>query len=287
MRIFIPVLLLLTSCATTAGYEKVLSSWNGQSADRLISVWGAPANITQLSDGGKVLEYSNRRNVQIGGYTTTTPVTTQHNGMVTGDVNAMYNGTSTTYVPTTTPVQNIALQCVTRFTVNAQGTITNWAWQGNDCKAKDPGQQTQTIAEQNGKTRAENIETFTRINAKYKIVCDKPEYTPLFSVSPCDGTKITIAQVVDKNKITQEQKDIILKWRSEIDAIKDERNAFFRSVGSPTDKRWADYVDSVQPEIDKYNLDFYNGIITLGQYNQFRKDFTAKMIAEQRKIFQP
>ena len=89
MRIYIFVLLLLAGCATTAGYEKVLSSWIGQRADRLISSWGAPVNITQLSDGGKVLEYSNRRNVQIGGYTTTTPVTTQHNGMVTGDVNAM------------------------------------------------------------------------------------------------------------------------------------------------------------------------------------------------------
>ena len=288
MRIFILALLLLTGCATTAGYEKVLSLWIGQSADRLISVWGAPKNVTQLSDGGKVLEYSNHRNIQIGGFQTTTPVMTQNNGMITGDVNAMYNGTSTTYVPTTTPVQNIALKCITRFTTNEQGIITNWAWQGNDCKAKDPRQQTQQVrTNPNGKTRAENMETFNKINAKARAVCETPEYAPLFSVSPCDGTKITIVQEVDNNKITQEQKKILLKWRSEIDSIKDERNAFFRSAGNLANKRWADYLDSVQPEIDKYNLDFYNGVITLGQYNRFRKDLTAKIIAEQRRINQP
>jgi hypothetical protein len=82
MRILILAMLLLAGCATTAGYEKVLGSWVGQSADRLISSWGAPANTTQLSDGGRVLEYSNQRNIQIGGYTTTTPVTTQHNGLL-------------------------------------------------------------------------------------------------------------------------------------------------------------------------------------------------------------
>ena len=286
MRILIFVLLLLSGCATTAGNEKLLSSWVGQSADHLISTWGAPANITQLSNGGRVLEYSHQRNIQMGGYTTTTPVTTQHNGMITGDVNGMYTGTSTTYVPTTTPVQNIALQCVTRFTVNAQGTITNWAWQGNDCKAKEPEQQKQKSMAPNGKTRSENMEIFKKINEKANVVCSKPEYAPLLSVSPCDTTKITIAQEADNNKITQEQKDILVKWRSDMDYM-NERNAFFRSVGTPADKRWADYIDSVHPEIDKYNLDFYNGLITLGQYNQIRKEVTAKIFAEQRRINQP
>lgn len=135
--------LLLVGCATSANYEKLLQSWVGSSADNLVMRWGPPANSYPLSNGGKVLEYSNQRNIQLGGYTTTVPQTTYTSGTANvygtgGSANGTYLGTSTTYVQKTTPVQNIAMQCITRFTVNAQGSITNWAWQGNDCKAITP-----------------------------------------------------------------------------------------------------------------------------------------------------
>jgi hypothetical protein len=136
--------LWLTGCATTANYEKILDSWKGSNVDNLVMRWGPPASSYPLSNGGKVLEYQNRRNVQIGGYTTTTPQTTYNNGVVNtyGNNGAAaygnYSGTSTTYVQSTTPIQNIEMQCITRFTVDPNGTIINWAWQGNDCKAKDP-----------------------------------------------------------------------------------------------------------------------------------------------------
>ena len=137
------LVLLLVGCATSANYEKVLQSWVGSSADNLVMRWGPPASSYQLSSGGRVLEYSNQRNIQLGGYTTTVPQTTYTSGTANvygtgGSANGTYSGTSTTYVQQTTPVQNIAMQCITRFTVNAQGTITNWAWQGNDCKAMNP-----------------------------------------------------------------------------------------------------------------------------------------------------
>ena len=291
MRVFILGLLLLTGCATTAGYEKVLSSWVGQSADHLISTWGTPANSTRLSDGGRVLEYSNQRNIQIGGYTTAVPQTTYHNGTTSiygnngGSATGNYSGTSTTYVQQTTPIQNIAMQCATRFTVNAQGTITNWAWQGNDCKAKEPEKQNQQNTDQIGKQRAENIEEFKKIDAKAKAVCDKSEYAAFFLKTPCTGNQITLVYLADNTKISQEQKDIILKYRSEIDALSNARNALLRQVGAPADKRWADYMDSLQPEIDKYNLDLYNGVITWGEYNQRRKNLTAKLMVENRNIY--
>ena len=144
MNKILVVLLALTGCATTAGYEAILNSWVGDNVDHLISVWGPPASSYPLSNGGKVLQYSNQRNIQFGGYTTTTPVTTYQNGTVNAYGNngayttANYNGTSTTYVPQTTPVQNIAMSCVTRFTLDSRGTVTNWSWQGNDCRAHAP-----------------------------------------------------------------------------------------------------------------------------------------------------
>lgn len=132
----VAVVIFLSACATTANYEKILNTWVGGNVDSLVSSWGPPANFYTFSDGGRVLEYSNQRNIQIGGYTTTTPQTTYQTGSVNvGSVYGNYNSTSTTYVRQTTPVQNISMQCVTRFTVNPQGIITKWAWQGNACKA--------------------------------------------------------------------------------------------------------------------------------------------------------
>lgn len=133
----------VSACASTANYERILSSWVGSDVDSLVVKWGPPSNSYPLSNGGKVLEYSSQRNVQLGGYTTTVPQTTYTSGTANvygsgGSAYGNYSGTSTTYVQRTTPVQNIAMQCITRFTVDARGTITNWAWQGNDCKATAP-----------------------------------------------------------------------------------------------------------------------------------------------------
>ena len=141
---FVALLLtLLSGCATTANYEKILNSWVGTSVDNLVMQWGPPSNSYPLSNGGRVLEYDRQRTVQIGGYTTMVPETTYNTGTVNaygtgGSAYGNYSGMSTTYVPQTSPVQNIAMQCITRFTVNAQGIITNWAWQGNDCRALAP-----------------------------------------------------------------------------------------------------------------------------------------------------
>jgi hypothetical protein len=142
LLLFFIVSTTLAGCATTANYEKILNTWVGSHVDDLVSSWGPPRSSFPLSDGGKVIEYSSSRNIQVGGYTTTVPQTTYTTGNASaygsgGYAYGNYSGTSTTYVQQTTPVQNIALQCVTRFTINAQGLITRWSWQGNDCKARD------------------------------------------------------------------------------------------------------------------------------------------------------
>jgi len=127
---------LLFGCATTANYEKMLSSWMGASADSLVQSWGPPDNSYQLSDGGKVLTYNKSRNMTLY---TQTPVTTYQNGTVStmgmygGGSVGSYSGTSTSYV--NTPM-NINQNCTTRFTVNSSGRITNWAWEGNACRMR-------------------------------------------------------------------------------------------------------------------------------------------------------
>ena len=38
--IVVAIAIFLTACATTANYEKILSSWVGKNADDLVSSWG-------------------------------------------------------------------------------------------------------------------------------------------------------------------------------------------------------------------------------------------------------
>jgi len=140
---FIPLIIVLMGCATTANYEKILTSWVGTHADNLVSSWGPPQGSYTLSDGSAVIEYVQSRNVQGGGYTYTVPKTTYHYGSASaygsgGSAYGTYSGYSTTYVNKTTPTYNIHKTCKTTFNVNSQGIITSWRWRGNACRALPP-----------------------------------------------------------------------------------------------------------------------------------------------------
>jgi hypothetical protein len=143
LKTLVVLSVVLSGCATTTSDERMLNSLVGSNVDNLLMVWGPPANTYPLSNGGQVLEYNSRRNFQFGGYPTTVPQTTYGSGTADmhgtgGSASGTYSGTTLTYVQKTTPSLNIPLQCVTRFTVNAQRMITNWAWQGNRCAATEP-----------------------------------------------------------------------------------------------------------------------------------------------------
>jgi len=135
------ILLLLSGCATTAKYEKILGSWVGSHVDDLAISWGPPQSSFPLSNGGKVIEYVHSNNARVGGYTYTTPQTTYNSGTASvygssGSAYGTYSGTSTTYVQKQSPVYNIHMYCKTRFTIDINGIINKWNWQGNNCRAK-------------------------------------------------------------------------------------------------------------------------------------------------------
>jgi hypothetical protein len=136
--------LLLASCATTAGYEAVLQTWVGDTTDHLVSVWGIPHQEYRQNGGGKILEYERSGQIVLPGQTTYQAQTTYTSGTVSGvgsngnAVNGSYDGTSTTYVPHTSAPTVIQRSCVTRFAADANGRITNWAWQGNSCRSAAP-----------------------------------------------------------------------------------------------------------------------------------------------------
>lgn len=139
-KMFLVVIPFLMGCATTEGYKRLLNTWTGSHVDRLIQSWGVPRSSFKLSDGGEVLEYADSRQAQWGGFTTIVPQTTYHTGNASvfgagGPVYGSYSDTSTTYVQKTSPVYNITLQCITRFTTDASGIIVNWSFRGNNCVA--------------------------------------------------------------------------------------------------------------------------------------------------------
>ena len=97
--------LAVTSCATTANYEKILQSWVGNSEDHLVESWGPPQRSYALSDGGEVIEYVRQASQTMGGYTQYVPMTTYNNGNVNsygsngGYAYGNYSGTSTEVAP--------------------------------------------------------------------------------------------------------------------------------------------------------------------------------------------
>ena len=145
---------LISGCATTKGYQEVLETWVGSSADDLVSSWGPPTSVYELSNGGKVIQYNRSNTGQVGGYTYQSPETTYHNGSgyssgqasaydnygnsahATSSGYSSYNGSSTTYTTKTTPVYNVTYTCNTRFTTDSAGKIVKWSHQGNSCKQK-------------------------------------------------------------------------------------------------------------------------------------------------------
>lgn len=143
----------LVGCATTQGYEAILNSWVGDSTDHLVSVWGIPQKQYNQDSGGKVLEYERSGQIVIPGTTSYKPVaTTYTNGSVDlygqngSSATGSYDGTSTTYAKETSAPTVIQQACVTRFTADASGRITNWAWQGNACLAVPPKKPSTPVA---------------------------------------------------------------------------------------------------------------------------------------------
>src|ERR1700733_1888308 len=138
------LLVLLAGCASTAGYEAVLQTWLGDSSDHLVSSWGVPQQVYRQSGGGTVLQYSRSGQIALPGMTTYQAQTSYTSGSVAAVgsngnmINGTYDGTATTYVPHTSDPTVIATRCVTRFTADASGRITNWSWEGNSCRAVAP-----------------------------------------------------------------------------------------------------------------------------------------------------
>jgi hypothetical protein len=147
----------------------------------------------------------------------------------------------------------------------------------------------QAVMEQNqadfNQKKSEYQEAISKLGEKNKAICSKPEYAMLFTKTACNANDITFENIADSTKITQEQKTVFPKYRTEVDAVFKEFIVYAHANGKDKDKQWADYLDSIQTEIDKYTLGLYSGAITWGEYNQYRKGMNARHQVEWKRIF--
>ena len=98
---FIAAAVVMSSCATAGGYEKVLNSWMGADVSRLIESWGPPTSTYALPDGRTMYTWES------------------HGGAVAVPV-----GNMAVAVPRT---------CKTTFTVDESRAILSWRYEGNMC----------------------------------------------------------------------------------------------------------------------------------------------------------
>jgi len=99
--------ILLLGCAITERNKDALNSWLGVQSDILVASWG-PAQGGHISENGDtVIEYR-----------------AVNGALLESHIEAPYKR------------QEIKFICLTQFTVNQSGVITDWSQNGNDCKSK-------------------------------------------------------------------------------------------------------------------------------------------------------
>lgn len=121
--ICLPLLLLVSGCATEAGYEKRLDTWVGKDEVSLVRAWGPPHRAYETA-GVKMLAF-----------------VSNSEGWMPGSPGRMsdefVNGKIVpVYIPAT-PGYSFVRSCETTFELT-RGRVTRWSWRGNACKAKDP-----------------------------------------------------------------------------------------------------------------------------------------------------
>jgi hypothetical protein len=112
-------LVSLSGCATTANFEKMLSTWVGVSEENLISRWGPPTRA-YASGRTKYLTFDKSATGYVPGTPPTYSTTVIGNTAYTNT----HGGTSG-YVYTK--------NCSTTFTIT-NGVVSSWRWEGNACR---------------------------------------------------------------------------------------------------------------------------------------------------------
>lgn len=121
-----PIFLILSGCATSAKYQKMLNNWHGKNINQFIDAWGYPSRTMKAPNGNTVYIYQYRQRKHFPGYRTPnyTSVSTK-NGKTT------ITQTGGQYFPGNT----YRFNCTTWVEFNKKHVIVRTLFRGNDCVA--------------------------------------------------------------------------------------------------------------------------------------------------------
>ena len=122
-------ILLLSACATTAKYEEKLAAQIGSSEQQLITDWGQPNQIKELSNGDKILIYTDISNEVIPA-----PGYYNFNMMTEDDIFYPFTYGGDIIPDGNFLGENITDYCQTKFYLK-NNIVTSWQYKGNACVA--------------------------------------------------------------------------------------------------------------------------------------------------------
>lgn len=115
--------------------------------------------------------------------------------------------------------------------------------------------------------------------------CNRDDFVSIFIKSACKAENITLEQLSDKTMISEIEKSIFSKYRSEnTDSNKKVLEAI-RSVGESKDKEMGIVLERLYLQTDNNALDLFEGKKSWGEYNKSRKELIQVMQEEKNRIF--
>ncbi len=102
--LFLFIVFILMSCATTRAYENVLGEWRGHTKEELVSKWGNPSRVEILNDNGKNYVYEKENS-------------------------------KTKFIRDPSSKQTVPFfDCVTSFLIDRDGLVAGWKYDGPNCR---------------------------------------------------------------------------------------------------------------------------------------------------------
>ena len=125
---------------------------------------------------------------------------------------------------------------------------------------------------------------FDTFAAEAQARCREPELQPYFAKTSCNAFDITLEQLTDSSKITEEQKVALQKNRSEYLQQSRKLIQAIRQYGGQKGASVATLREKSDEEVDANILELYTGRISWGEYNRHRKDINVRLRDNQNEI---
>jgi len=115
--------------------------------------------------------------------------------------------------------------------------------------------------------------------------CNNDDFKLIFIKTSCKSDKITLEQLSDKSFISEAEKIVFSKYRSDTNDSNNMTMEAIRTNGEPKDKEMGLTLERLYLQSDKIALDLFEGKITWGEFNKNRKEQFQALQAERNRIF--